>query len=154
MGNFINGELWGRPTDLPWGMVFCSEHLRAMSPGGLCAANFVDPRNPLSYVDAGLPRHPSQLYEAFLEGIVLFTVMNIMSLKYDTLRRPGLNTGVFLILYGLFRALLETVREPDRQMPEFLRGYLTMGMLLCLPMIALGIWLVRRALQSPKLAPA
>jgi len=154
IANFINGELWGRATHAPWGMVFCSENLRASSPGELCPANFAEPGNPLTYTAAGIARHPSQLYEAFLEGIVLFTAINLLTLKYDSLRRPGLNTGVFLVCYGCFRALLETVREPDQQMPEFLRGYITMGMLLSIPMIALGAWLIRRALNAPKLAAA
>ena len=100
------------------------------------------------------PRHPSQLYEATLEGLALFTIINFLTLRYDTLRRPGMNTGVFLVCYGLFRALLETVREPDAHMPEALRGVITMGMLLSLPMIALGAWLIRRALKQPKLASA
>jgi len=140
LANFINGELWGRETDLPWGMIFCSQTIRDAS-NGICPAGPV-------------PRHPSQLYEAFLEGVVLFTIINLMTLKYDSLRRPGLNSGVFLVCYGLFRALMETVREPDQQMPEFLRGYVTMGMLLSLPMIAVGGWLIRRALNAPKLATA
>lgn len=140
LANFINGELWGRETDAPWGMIFCSQTIRDAS-NGICPAGMN-------------ARHPSQLYEALLEGVVLFAVINVMTLKYDTLRRPGLNSGVFLVCYGLFRALLETVREPDQQMPEFLRGYVTMGMLLSLPMIALGAWLIRRALNTPKLAAA
>jgi phosphatidylglycerol:prolipoprotein diacylglycerol transferase len=100
------------------------------------------------------PRHPSQLYEAALEGLVLFAVINILTLRFDSLRRPGLNIGVFLVCYGLFRLLLEFVREPDQQMPDFLRGYVTMGMLLCIPMIIAGAWLIRRALQTPRLATA
>ena len=140
IANFINGELWGRPTDAPWGMIFCNERL-LMQGGGACAAGME-------------PRHPSQLYEATLEGLALFTIINFLTLRYDTLRRPGMNTGVFLVCYGLFRALLETVREPDAHMPEALRGVITMGMLLSLPMIALGAWLIRRALKQPKLASA
>lgn len=140
IANFINGELWGRPTDAPWGMIFCNDRL-LMQGGGACAAGME-------------PRHPSQLYEAALEGVALFTIINFLTLRYDTLRRPGMNTGAFLVCYGLFRALLETVREPDAHMPEALRGYVTMGMLLSLPMIALGVWLIRRALKQPKLASA
>jgi phosphatidylglycerol:prolipoprotein diacylglycerol transferase len=85
---------------------------------------------------------------------VLFTIINIATLKFDSLRRPGMNTGLFLVFYGLARASLETVREPDAQMPDFLRGYITMGMLLSIPMILLGAYLIRRALQRPKLAAA
>lgn len=123
LANFINGELWGRPTDLPWAMTFANDRL--------C-----------------LPRHPSQLYEAALEGLVLFAIINLATWKFRSLEKPGLNSGLFLMFYGLFRALLETVREPDLQMPDFLRGHITMGMLLSIPMIILGIWLVRRALAS------
>ena len=94
------------------------------------------------------------MYEAALEGIALFAIINIATLKYDTLRRPGMNVGIFLVAYGLFRALLETVREPDQHMPEALRGVVTMGMLLSIPMILLGAWLINRALKQPKLAAA
>jgi phosphatidylglycerol---prolipoprotein diacylglyceryl transferase len=124
LANFVNGELWGRPSDAPWAMVFPS--------GGPEA------------------RHPSQLYEAFLEGVVLFVAIYVLTHRYDSLKRPGLNAGVFLVGYGLFRALLELVREPDAQMPDALRGYVTMGMLLSLPMIAAGAWLINRALKSPQ----
>jgi len=127
LANFINGELWGRPTDAPWGMRFATDPL--------C-----------------VPRHPSQLYEAFLEGVMLFAIINIATWKFRSLERPGLNAGLFLTAYGLFRALLETVREPDAHMPEALRGYVTMGMLLSLPMIAAGIWLIHRALKQPQTA--
>ena len=140
IANFINGELWGRETDAPWGVIFCNERLLAQYGG---------------YCPAGLEaRHPSQLYEAALEGVLLFVIVNIATLRFDSLRRPGLNTGLFLVCYGLFRALLETVREPDVHMPEALRGYVTMGMLLSLPMILIGAWLIRRALSQPKLAAA
>jgi len=139
IANFINGELWGRQTDAPWGVIFCNETLGGAQlncPAGMVA------------------RHPSQLYEAALEGLLLFVVINVLTLRYDSLRRPGLNAGVFLVAYGLFRFLLEFVREPDQQMPGFLRGNITMGMLLSIPMIIAGAWLIRRALQTPKLAAA
>jgi prolipoprotein diacylglyceryl transferase len=139
IANFINGELWGRPTDAPWGVVFCNERLLAQF--GACPAGMA-------------ARHPSQLYEAALEGLLLFVIINIATLRFDSLRRPGLNTGIFLVCYGLFRALLETVREPDLHMPEALRGYVTMGMLLSIPMILIGAWLIRRAYQQPKPAAA
>ena len=115
IGNFINGELWGRPTDLPWGMVF---------PGA----------------GDGIPRHPSQLYEAGLEGIVLFIAVWLYSAKP---RRSGQVSGLFLILYALFRSLVELVRQPDGQV-NFLIGELTMGQALSLPMILLGLWLMLR----------
>jgi phosphatidylglycerol:prolipoprotein diacylglycerol transferase len=140
IANFINGELWGRPTEAPWGVIFCNETLMGLNNGS-CAAGMA-------------PRHPSQLYEAALEGLALFAIINILTLRFDSLRRPGLNIGVFLVCYGAFRFLLEFVREPDLHMPDFLRGYVTMGMLLSIPMIVAGAWLIRRALQSPKLAVA
>lgn len=140
IANFINGELWGRTTEGPLGMVFCNETLMRMH-GGYCPAG-------------ALPRHPSQLYEAALEGLLLFVIINIATLKFDSLRRPGMNVGLFLLCYGLFRGVLEIVREPDAHMPEALRGVITMGMLLSIPMILIGAWLIWRAQKQPKLATA
>jgi phosphatidylglycerol:prolipoprotein diacylglycerol transferase len=133
IANFINGELWGRPTHLPWGMVFCNRTI--IDQFGDC------PAGPL-------PRHPSQLYESGLEGIVLFSVLWWTTHRTPALQRPGLTTGVFLVGYGLARFSLEHVREPDTFMPEMLKGALTMGMLLSLPMMAVGAWLVWRALKA------
>ena len=122
IANFINGELWGRPTDLPWGMVF---------PG------------------AGiLPRHPSQLYEAALEGVCLFLLLLWATHGAKLLRRRGVVSGLFFAGYGLIRVALEHVREPDSYMPDFPLG-LTMGMLLSLPMIVGGIWLIWRGMREP-----
>jgi phosphatidylglycerol:prolipoprotein diacylglycerol transferase len=140
IANFINGELWGRHTDAPWGMVFCNQRIMELN-NGFCPAG----------IEA---RHPSQLYEATLEGLVLFAILTVATLRFDSLRRPGLNSGLFLVFYGLSRAVLETVREPDAQMPEVLRGFITMGMLLSIPMIAIGAWLINRALKRPQLAAA
>lgn len=112
IGNFINGELWGRPTDLPWGMIF---------PTG-----------------GPVPRHPSQLYEATLEGLVLFCILWWFSSKP---RPRGSISGLFLLLYGIFRSLVEFVREPDPQLGE-LGGFITMGQVLSLPMIIFGIVLL------------
>ena len=123
LANFINGELWGRPADVPWAMRFAH-----------------DPECAL--------RHPSQLYEAALEGVALFAIINIATWKFRSLEKPGLNAGLFLLFYGLFRTSLETVREPDVYMPEALRGYITMGMLLSIPMILAGAWLIHRALKT------
>ena len=110
LGNFINGELWGRATDVSWGMVFPSADL--------------------------LPRHPSQLYEFFLEGIVLFIVLWIYSAK----PRPHMAvSGLFALLYGLFRFIIEFFRQPDPQLGFLAFGWLTMGQLLSLPLILLGI---------------
>jgi phosphatidylglycerol:prolipoprotein diacylglycerol transferase len=140
IANFINGELWGRPTDAPWGVVF---------PSGYSweAREWI-------WQGTEVARHPSQLYEAALEGLALFAIINVLIFRFDSLRRPGLNVGVFLVAYGFFRFLLEFVREPDAHMPEALRGYVTMGMLLSIPMILLGAWLIRRAFGQPKLATA
>jgi phosphatidylglycerol---prolipoprotein diacylglyceryl transferase len=116
LANFINSELWGRVADpsLPWAIVF---------PNG-----------------GPLPRHPSQLYEAFFEGIVLFTVLAVM-IRMGALRRPGLILGSFITIYALARITGEMFREPDPQL-GFLWGGLTMGMLLSLPMIVAGIILI------------
>jgi phosphatidylglycerol---prolipoprotein diacylglyceryl transferase len=111
IANFINGELWGRPTDVPWAMVF---------PHG-----------------GPIPRHPSQLYEATLEGIVLFIVLALL-VRFGALKRPGVVTGVFAIGYGVARITSEFFRQPDVQL-GFLWGGLTMGMLLCIPLILAGI---------------
>ncbi|WP_306017519.1 prolipoprotein diacylglyceryl transferase [Oceanicaulis sp. MMSF_3324] len=125
MANFINGELYGRPApDLLWAMRFAA-----------------DPTCQL--------RHPSQLYEAALEGLVLFVILTVLIYRFRALSRPGLLTGAFLAGYGVFRAFVELFREPDRQMPEALQGYVTMGMVLCIPMIALGAYLIWRARQRP-----
>lgn len=120
IGNFINGELWGRPTDVPWAMVF---------PG----------------VD-DLPRHPSQLYEGALEGLLLFVVL-LFFVRGGALKRPGLTTGIFLVGYGITRIFCELFRELDPQPPQ-LFPWLTMGMLLSVPMIALGAGLIVRALRA------
>lgn len=116
MGNFINGELWGKPGDVPWAMIF---------PHG-----------------GPWPRHPSQLYEALLEGIVLFVVLWIFSAKK---RGPGAVSGLFALLYGVFRFAVEFVRVPDVQLGYLAFGWLTMGQVLCLPLIFVGAWLLRRA---------
>jgi phosphatidylglycerol:prolipoprotein diacylglycerol transferase len=139
IANFINGELWGRPTHLPWGMVFCNETIRQQ--WGNC------PAGPD-------PRHPSQLYEATLEGVVLFLALRWATHHTTALQRPGLVTGVFLVGYGLARFSLEHVREPDAFMPDVLKGVLTMGMLLSLPMMAVGAWLIWRAMKSAASASA
>lgn len=125
VANFINGELWGRPTDAPWGMVF---------PTG-----------------GPFPRHPSQLYEAVLEGIVLFLILRVFTHQRHAFERPGLVTGLFLIGYGVFRTFVEFFREPDAQMPDFPFG-LTMGMMLSTPMVVAGIAFAMFALRGAKRA--
>ncbi len=123
LANFINAELWGRPTDVPWGMVF---------PGG-----------------GPLPRHPSQLYEAALEGLVLGGVLWLM-MRLGALRRPGLVTGSFALGYGLARIACEFFREPDPQL-GFLWGGLTMGMLLSVPLMLAGLAFIAAAMTRPPL---
>jgi phosphatidylglycerol---prolipoprotein diacylglyceryl transferase len=112
IGNFINGELWGRPTDVAWGMIF---------PG----------------VD-NLPRHPSQLYEFALEGVILFIILWFYSAKPRPL---GAVSGMFLIWYGVFRFLVEFTREPDSFLGLLALG-LSMGQWLSLPMILAGVWMI------------
>ncbi|MFI2812928.1 MULTISPECIES: prolipoprotein diacylglyceryl transferase [Microbulbifer] len=124
IGNFIGQELWGRPTDGPWGMVF--------------------PRDPEL-----LARHPSQLYQAFLEGLVLFAVLWWFSRK----PRPRLAVGgVFLLLYGFFRFLVEFVREPDGHIGFDLFGWMTRGQLLSIPMILAGIAILVWSYRTQPLA--
>lgn len=138
IANFINAELWGRPTTMPWGVAFPGEAAQS------CAT-------------AALPciRHPSQLYEAGLEGLVLGLILLVAAFGLRGLRRPGLVTGLFLAGYGLSRFVVEVFRQPDAQFAtdtnplglavHFGGWGLTMGQILSLPMIALGLWLVARA---------
>jgi phosphatidylglycerol:prolipoprotein diacylglycerol transferase len=120
IGNFIGQELWGRPTDLPWAMVF--------------------PLDPL-----GLARHPSQLYQAALEGVVMFAVLWWFSSR----ERPRYAvSGLFLALYGVFRFAVEFVREPDLQLGFFAFGWLTRGQLLCLPMLVAGLAMILHARRA------
>lgn len=127
--NFINGELWGAPTDLPWGVVF----------GG----------------SAGMePRHPSQLYEAFFEGIVLFVILFALSRKRPPFPR-GTYVGVFMLGYGICRFMVEFIRQPDAQLGYLWGGWLTMGQVLSVPLILIGIalliyaWKTRKPQQGP-----
>jgi phosphatidylglycerol:prolipoprotein diacylglycerol transferase len=120
IANFIRPEEWGRPTDVPWAMVF---------PG----------------VD-DLPRHPSQLYEGALEGVLLFVVL-LFFVRGGALKRPGLTTGIFLVGYGMARIFCEFFRELDPQ-PEQIVSWLTMGMLLSVPMIVAGVGVIVYAVRS------
>ncbi len=137
LANFVNGELWGRPTHLPWGMVFCNKYVRAQYQG-LCPAG------------EDVARHPSQLYEAFGEGLILFAVLWFLGWRLNKLKRPGLLAGVFIAGYGIIRILLESVRNPDSQMLPFFKDVVTMGTLLSIPMLIGGAWLVWRALKTPE----
>ena len=139
IANFINGELWGRATHVPWGMVFCN-HTILRDFNGTCPAGYE-------------PRHPSQLYEATLEGIVLFVILRIATHRLKWLQRPGAVAGLFFACYALFRIALENVRQPDEGMPNFPLG-LTMGMILSIPMFLFGAWLIWRALRRPIEAPS
>jgi phosphatidylglycerol---prolipoprotein diacylglyceryl transferase len=123
IGNFINGELWGRPTDLPWGMVF------------------PDP------AAGGIPRHPSQLYEAFLEGIVLFVILWVFSSKP---RPQKATSGLFLISYGGLRFLVEFMRMPDAHLGFVALNWMTMGQILSIPMIVIGIGLMLYAYRHER----
>jgi phosphatidylglycerol:prolipoprotein diacylglycerol transferase len=125
LANFINGELWGRTTDVPWGMVFCNETI-AEANGGVCPAGLV-------------PRHPSQLYEAALEGLLLFVVLRILTHRLGSLARPGLTGGAFVAGYGAARIVVEFFREPDPQLGYIAGGFLTMGMTLSIPMVLVGL---------------
>ncbi|RYG03144.1 MAG: prolipoprotein diacylglyceryl transferase [Caulobacteraceae bacterium] len=122
IANFINGELWGRPTDVPWAFVF--PHAGIM------------------------PRHPSQLYEAALEGIVLFLILRWATHGAKLLQRRGVVAGIFLLGYATFRTFIENFREPDNYLPNFPLG-LTMGMMLSAPMFIGGAWLIWRGLREP-----
>lgn len=122
IANFVNQELWGRVTDVPWAVIF--------------------PR-------AGPePRHPSQLYEAALEGLIPFVILMVLLHKFDARRRPGLLIGVFFSLYGLGRILSETVREPEILMSAMPFGT-TWGQWLSLPILAFGLIMIVRALKRP-----
>lgn len=118
LANFVNGELWGRPTDLPWGMVF---------PGA-----------------GPLPRHPSQLYEALLEGAVMFALMLLLARRRRT---DGEVLGWFLLPYGVFRIAVEFARQPDIQI-GFIANAFTMGQVLSLPVLGAGVWLLARARRA------
>ncbi len=124
--NFVNGELWGAPTDWPIGVVF----------GGAAGT---------------MPRHPSQLYEAVLEGLVIFCILFALSRKLPP-RPRGTFVGAFLLLYGVFRFLIEFVREPDVQLGYLWGGWLTMGQVLSAPLVVAGIavliWAVKRKLPQ------
>jgi phosphatidylglycerol:prolipoprotein diacylglycerol transferase len=138
IANFINAELWGRPTSLPWGVVFPGEAAQACATASEACA-----------------RHPSQLYQAALEGLLLAVVLNWLAFRRGWLKRPGALMGLFLAGYGLARFLVEFVRQPDAQFvsPGNPIGWavqagdygLTMGQLLSLPMIAAGLWFLLRA---------
>jgi phosphatidylglycerol:prolipoprotein diacylglycerol transferase len=126
IANFVNGELWGRPSSLPWAVIF---------PG----------------TQDGIPRHPSQLYEAVLEGGLSMIVLAYLFWRTDARLRPGHLLGAGLILYGTARVLLEFVRQPDAGLDHLWWG-LTMGQTLSVPMIGAGIWFYARSLSRSRVA--
>lgn len=144
LGNFINGELWGRvTTDTPWAMLFPSSRAEDVA---LAAA---DPQLlPILNQYGVLPRHPSQLYELLLEGVVLFIILNLFIRKP---RPMGAVSGLFLIGYGVFRIIVEAFRQPDAQLGLF-DGVISMGQILSVPMVVAGIimmiWAYRRRPQQ------
>ncbi|MDD3287539.1 MAG: prolipoprotein diacylglyceryl transferase [Alphaproteobacteria bacterium] len=120
LANFINGELFGRETDVPWAIVF--------------------PRG------GDIPRHPSQIYESMLEGLVLFIILSVIAQVPKLRARYGFLSGSFLVGYGIFRFFVEFFREPDQQL-GFLFAGATMGQLLCVPMAAFGAYFIYRSLR-------
>ncbi len=146
LGNFINGELWGRvTTEVPWAMLF---------PGSLREDRAIAATDPQwqSVLDnyGLLPRHPSQLYEMFLEGVVLFLILNLFVRRS---RPMGSVSGLFLMLYGVFRIIVEYFRQPDSQLG--LLGGFSMGQILSVPMVMVGIvmifWAYRFLPPSPEI---
>jgi phosphatidylglycerol---prolipoprotein diacylglyceryl transferase len=131
LANFVNGELWGKVTDVPWAMVFCTPTIVREMHG--CPAGM-------------LPRHPSQLYEAFLEGLVLFAILQVCLRVFRLQERPGLLCGIFFAGYGIFRFSVEFVREPDG---PFL-GWMSMGMALSIPLWFAAGYFIWNALAKPK----
>lgn len=123
-GNFVNQELYGRPTNVPWAFIFNSD--------------------PTSQ-----PRHPSQLYEAALEGIVLWLLIRLATHKFKALTKPGTAAGMFFLGYGVFRIFVEFFREPDAA----LFGPLTRGMSYSLPMVLIGVLIIVWAQRRPPVAP-
>ena len=141
LANFVNQELWGSPTQVPWAIRF-------------------EEFNVLGQKVLGPPRHPSQLYEAFLEGIVLFAILWWMFWKTEARYEPGKLVGAFIFFYGIFRFAVEFIREPDQQLVGFVQATgLHMGQWLSLPMILAGLWLMltakkRRVRVEPTLGSA
>jgi phosphatidylglycerol:prolipoprotein diacylglycerol transferase len=146
LGNFINGELWGKYTHADWGVVF---------PSGLpMPYAAMDPATLRAQFESGalnaFARHPSQLYQAVLEGLVMFAVLWTFSAK----PRPRYAVaGMFALLYGVFRFVVEFVRVPDEQLQYIAFGWLTMGQLLSIPLILVGLFWLWRSRHAPTLQP-
>lgn len=135
--NFINQELWGRATDLPWAVMF---------PSRFTDAGYLIQPDP-----GGIPRHPSQLYEAALEGLVLWLIIRVATHKFKSLTRPGLTTGIFLLGYGVFRIWVELYRLPDQGIDQF--GILQRGQMYSLPMVIGGAFIIWWAMKRPPVSP-
>ena len=146
IANFVNAELYGRPTDGPMGMVFPEGFVPGATPPAYdwAAGEWV-------YRGDELARHPSQLYESLLEGWLPLLVLSVLIWRFGALKRPGLVAGLFLLMYGIGRSIAENFREPD----AFVSGlpdWLTMGILLSVPMWIGGAWLVWNAMRKPAVA--
>ena len=126
LANFVNQELWGRPTEVAWAFIFQTD-------------------------SSSLPRHPSQLYEAFLEGLMIFLILRLLVTRFKALTYPGLCAGAFMLLYGIFRFSVEFVREPD-PIPQ-ISEYFTRGMAYSLPMVFIGLFIIFRSLKPGPVAP-
>jgi phosphatidylglycerol---prolipoprotein diacylglyceryl transferase len=143
LGNFINGELWGKPSQVPWAMIFPNARDDDMQ---LALGNSQLTQWLQQY--GGLPRHPSELYELALEGLAMFAVLWLVSMK----PRPRyLVSGLFGLLYGCFRFAIEFVRMPDPQLGYLAWGWLTMGQIQSLPLIAIGLILIAMSRRAPTL---
>ena len=141
-GNFVNGELWGRPTSVPWGVIFSKIPGSKWISVKLPLAQEIMKKTGLTALPGqnliNLPRHPSQIYELLLEGVVLFSVLLII--KMATGKTPrGVIISSFLTGYGLIRIFIEFFREPDQQIGYLFGGWLTMGMTLSFFMVLIGI---------------
>ncbi|HVF34927.1 MAG TPA: prolipoprotein diacylglyceryl transferase [Candidatus Saccharimonadia bacterium] len=144
LGNFIGGELWGRTSDVPWAVIFPKALPRAYESQDTMVAAYNS-----GVLDA-YARHPSQLYEAVLEGLVMFAIL----WWYSSTPRPRYAvSGLFGVLYGTFRFAVEFVRQPDEHLGYLYGGWLTMGMLLSLPLVAIGLFLLALSRRAPTLQP-
>jgi phosphatidylglycerol:prolipoprotein diacylglycerol transferase len=136
IANFINGEIYGRLTNVPWAVDFPASVMLRDMKGNL--------------IDLPGPRHPTQLYEAFLEGIVMFAILRVLTHRYGAFKRPGLVTGTFLIAYALFRIFAEYFKEWDIKQTFTYVPYFSEGMIYSLPMIALGLYFCWQPLRRAR----
>ena len=147
-GNFVNAELYGRHTDSSLGMIF-PEGYTPNNSGPPVAYDAVE--KAWVYLGTEIPRHPSQLYEGVLEGLIPAILLAVLAWRFKILKRPGLATGIFFIMYGIGRSIAENFREPDAHI-GFLPGEITMGMLLSFPIWIVGAWLIWRAVKNDPLS--